>query len=1156
MARLPRLATGVAHYPGAESYTIYRRPTLEPEGDWRPIHRKYPVEAFTDTAVTNGSPYSYVVRACNESGESGPSNEASATPQRMSRVQAAEIAKEFGGGVGGEGRMTIQVFPIPNFPDTRLDLLLCDPTDNKPGSQGIVHYAYTVGADKDVVTRRAMPWVQTQDFVGAYRREHPEVIERLLSGRGYRPGESVLDRGQGPTAEAEHDAIIRLGALELLGNISSGRLAPTDKDPFPHQLALQQHVRELTAREGTRRILIADEVGLGKTIEVALILRDMLLARGRVDDFRCLYLTSGGLVDDAVAKLKDVLSGSIDDRKIVATVSSFRHYGKEDTTGVHVASMHAARLYVGESQKDKLQPGNRPQVVIIDECHHAASEGELAGTVLKRSDVTQTYLAVKQLLSGKFWPDSAPPELAILMSATPFRSRAQFVNLLRLLTDGVPRPDGSRFRAFDAGVQAEQLRSVLQDENAAATVAWRRQCDEGVRSWTGKRIFPNLTIVRPHQVSDGDPATPRLPAPSPQFLALLTQVKSTVARIAKAHGQSFGGFATAQLEKKLTSSSIAGACTLFTWAVRHCEWSTQDEYKKDTRPGTEGLRGLLRLISRRIAEGNPQAKAEHATVSFPTDDFAFQARDIAQEGRLTDIQRYSKQLRDDDSEAGQWVADDSEICELVGLSEQLLGAAPVGEKVEGAQDTKLAWLRDMLQRYPDGRFILFTESLQTCETLKNALGSACAVLEGSMSKSKRLDAVEALRDPKGTVRVLVATSAADEGIDLQVASKVIHWDLSSSPATLMQRNGRAARLGQIQDVVAYYLILRGTHEDKRDSSLQRKFAELGIDDEAMKSRILGSLSEEEEEQLDEAIEENDEGVAGDILKKAAKDNEEMDRELADIRANLEPAQVLSREDLAKRLSNWSKIGLPESAPGIKFKFDEVSWKRPVFDSVTRLESATATTARVEHEGIKQVLVFDPEFLLFGPKFSGERPRLAGLTPWINKPDRHGKHGIVPSRTSDLLGKLFQGMARLKAADFLSLPAAVIGDDLLPTSEARWLLFCTHPLREAENVLPPKVRPYLTYYAFGELTDGAAAVPMNPEGADADDVHKFLERAEEHALAGNCSDSQDTSRTQDAQRAGLILQQWVRAATRFGAATFLEEPKYFVPIPVCLVCVVC
>src|SRR5215204_2744901 len=41
----------------------------------------------------------------------------------------------------------------------------------------------------------------------------------------------------------------------------------------------------------------------------------------------------------------------------------------------------------------------------------------------------------------------------------------------------------------------KQLRGVLQDENTNTTVAWRRQSDEGVRSWSGNKIFPNLTIV-------------------------------------------------------------------------------------------------------------------------------------------------------------------------------------------------------------------------------------------------------------------------------------------------------------------------------------------------------------------------------------------------------------------------------------------------------------------------------------------------------------------------------------------------------------------------------------------------------------------------------------------------------------------------------------
>jgi superfamily II DNA or RNA helicase len=115
-----------------------------------------------------------------------------------------------------------------------------------------------------------------------------------------------------------------------------------------------------------------------------------------------------------------------------------------NTLGVHVASMHAARLYAED--KHLLPKGISPEIIVIDECHHAASEGDLAGVEIRRRVATQTYVAAKQLLSGEFWIDSKPPQLAILMSATPFRSAMQFVNLLRLLTHGIERPEGGIFQ--------------------------------------------------------------------------------------------------------------------------------------------------------------------------------------------------------------------------------------------------------------------------------------------------------------------------------------------------------------------------------------------------------------------------------------------------------------------------------------------------------------------------------------------------------------------------------------------------------------------------------------------------------------------------------------------------------------------------------------
>ncbi|HEX3679168.1 MAG TPA: DEAD/DEAH box helicase, partial [Galbitalea sp.] len=832
-----------------------------------------------------------------------------------------------------------QFLEIPSWDPEEADVIYADL--GQQHASCFTHYAYAIAStDADwagLARRRTFNLNELRDWP-AFSRRFPEATARLQRAEAYRPGASVLENPNEGHWRAR--TAMRLGALELIANIGSGRIASNDKDPFPHQLQLQQFMQVNTG--SVRRLLIADEVGLGKTIEIAMILRDLLIAQGSLDNFSCVYFTSGGLLQDAEMKLRSVLKGAIGDQNMVEVVDSLRGYGRATATrGVHVASMHAARLLTGASSKSKLTAGIAPRIVIIDECHHCASDNDLTGKVVSdRTATTKTYVAAHQLISGTFWPESSPPDLVVLMSATPFRSRDQFTNLLRLLMDGV-KSGGASVDAYGVDASAGTLSHRLESVSPAVSIVWRRQDDPTVHSWRGRdtRLFPNLRVVRPHR----DQADcPKLPPTSPAYLELMLAIRDAIRSTMRTHETPAGGFTFLQLEKKLTSSSLAGACYLLSWCIRHSAWETQDEFKQDQSQGTNGIRELLRSISQRLAEFDVEATARHANVHLASEDFLFEAKSIAQGGHHTSIYDLSKKLRagGDDS----FVATREEVAQLVELGRRLLSFSDPDR--QGVENAKLAWLQTMLERFPESRFLIFTESLQTCTIINSTLPRTSRRMIGSMGDAERDAVVAEFRDPRKPIRVLVATSAADEGFDLQVANKVIHWDLSSSPAVLMQRNGRVARLGQISDVVAYYLIIAGTHEERRDNALLERFGDLGIDDERLRLRILGLLTEEEEDRLEHAIETNDGRLVGDILLSAAQDNTEMANRLDQIRTELGETHALDRTALAERLRRWYQLGLPDHIP-FDLEFEKLAWRRPVFGEITHLEDAEADVAKVK-----------------------------------------------------------------------------------------------------------------------------------------------------------------------------------------------------------------
>src|SRR2546427_8843281 len=106
-------------------------------------------------------------------------------------------------------------------------------------------------------------------------------------------------------------------------------------------------------------------------------------------------------------------------------------------------------------------------------------------------------------------------------------------------------------------------------------------------------------------------------------------------------------------------------------------------------------------------------------------------------------------------------------------------------------------ITDYLRKYPQEKIVLFAYFRPTLRYLQERLtedGVHCIVLTGSDTLD-RYEVLEAFQNPKGP-RVLLASEVASEGIDLQFARVLINYDLPWNPMKVEQRIGRIDRIGQ------------------------------------------------------------------------------------------------------------------------------------------------------------------------------------------------------------------------------------------------------------------------------------------------------------------------------------------------------------------------
>lgn len=190
----------------------------------------------------------------------------------------------------------------------------------------------------------------------------------------------------------------------------------------------------------------------------------------------------------------------------------------------------------------------------------------------------------------------------------------------------------------------------------------------------------------------------------------------------------------------------------------------------------------------------------------------------------------------EDMEEGE---DESELEDISStLKEFLLANRP--RDVDAAElersDSKLARLLEVLTGYfadnPDEKVILFTSFRATARYLSERLSAAgmkSMLLWGNMRGSKQ-DLINEFKE-RPELRVLVSTEVAAEGVDLQFCRLLINYDLPWNPMRVEQRIGRIDRLGQKARVIYIWNLFYQETIDER--ILGRLLTRLKVFEEAL-----------------------------------------------------------------------------------------------------------------------------------------------------------------------------------------------------------------------------------------------------------------------------------------------------------------------------------
>lgn len=607
---------------------------------------------------------------------------------------------------------------------------------------------------------------------------------RTVGEDGVRPAveQDPVIRLRAGELDTARSANLRLAATRLLfshqyDDLSS--LSNSRVEIKPHQVGVLHRV----ASTYPHRFILADEVGLGKTIEAGLIIKE-LKARGSAE--RVLVLAPSGIVSQWQYELKT---------KFNQVFSPYQRdtieFLRRENPGENVWTLRD-NVIVSTSFA-AFDEGRRRDIalagwdlVVIDEAHHARRtwQGEHKYTE------TNLYKLAEMLAD----PELGRAQAFLLLTATPMQlHRFELYSLIELLDPAL----FPTFESFDshadslAGLNATAesvrrwptLTSEEREDTVADSSAWLHKSaaaleaeltdvasrEHVVEALRGKHLLSNVMIRNRKKVVGG--FMPRVAAHWPVELteterlaydATTEYARSGYAR-ARATKNNALGFLMTTFQKLNTSSSYA--------------------LRQSLLRRIEKLEGEIRPKSRDVTV--EESDVEEKPIEEALDEILGAGDESAELTRM-------------------------EIAELEVIVRQI-------DRIDLDSKAKvlIEKLAELAERDPNAKVIIFTQFRGTQEYLHGHIDAPWNVnlFHGQLKPTEKDASIARFRDSAGA-QLLISTEAGGEGRNFQFCDILVNYDLPWNPMKVEQRIGRIDRIGQKNTVKVFNFSTVNTIEER------------------------------------------------------------------------------------------------------------------------------------------------------------------------------------------------------------------------------------------------------------------------------------------------------------------------------------------------------